>query len=501
MINDNQLKDLKAKARAVITERRDQYLELLSGILKFPTVSGADNEADIAKFQEATKGILNFVKTECHRQAMVFRDYDGFAAVAEWAGTDADRPPVGVAAHVDVVPADDEWDHPPFAGEIANGEVWGRGTQDNKGPLATALAAIDTLRALGHEPAAGVRILIGTQEETGDWEDVDRLIEAGEAPGPVIVPDGEYPIINGEKGMITLKVLGEWKDDEDSAIRFISLRSGRRANMVPDRAELILTAFNGDEAFDKFDKIAEVMSRKSDDVEIEIESDPDGDAGTRFTIGFSGRAAHGSLPHLGHNAALDALEFLSRLEGLPAPVKCYADFLGERARKLDASGFDLACHHDHLGDTTVNLGILEIDPEDATAYLNIRFPIGLDIPAVHERVGAAVKALDDSSTDLTARMEQDGKAYEPLFVSPEENEAFLSPLKRAYETVTGRECGYAAIAGTTYAKAYPLAVAFGPVDTPGGEEELAHQKNERVTIERYLDNILITVLALAQLTD
>ena len=67
---------------------------------------------------------------------------------------------------------------------------------------------------------------------------------------------------------------------------------------------------------------------------------------------------------------------------------------------------------------------------------------------------------------------------DPLYVDPSTD--FLKCLARAYEEVTGEKAEFKAIGGTTYAKAVPNAVSFGPLFP--GEEELAHQPNERISI-------------------
>ena len=183
----------------------------------------------------------------------------------------------------------------------------------------------------------------------------------------------------------------------------------------------------------------------------------------------------------------------------PAGAKIHDGLLNERARVLDASGFGLARHHNHLGDTTVNLGILEMDESGGRAELNIRFPLGLDTATIAQRLEDLAREASASLPALFIESRVVGKAYEPLFVSPDEHAEFLSSLQRAYEAATGRESRLSAIAGTTYAKAYPLAVAFGPVDESAGETEMAHRPDERVTIERQLENIKIYTLALALL--
>jgi succinyl-diaminopimelate desuccinylase len=72
------------------------------------------------------------------------------------------------AGHTDVVPPGDEarWSHPPFAGEIADGALFGRGAVDMKGGIACALAAaLDHVAARGSKPAGSISFLITGDEE------------------------------------------------------------------------------------------------------------------------------------------------------------------------------------------------------------------------------------------------------------------------------------------------------------------------------------------------
>ncbi|WP_457637221.1 M20 family metallopeptidase [Oceanithermus sp.] len=72
-----------------------------------------------------------------------------------------------LTGHMDVVPAGEEqdWPYPPFAGEVVDGELWGRGAVDMKGALAAMLAAMERLAA--DPPPGRVRFLAVVQEEVG----------------------------------------------------------------------------------------------------------------------------------------------------------------------------------------------------------------------------------------------------------------------------------------------------------------------------------------------
>ena len=65
-----------------------------------------------------------------------------------WKGSRPGLPAVLLSAHLDVVPADpasaDQWKHPPFAGEVADGYVWGRGALDVKSQVVALLDAVST---------------------------------------------------------------------------------------------------------------------------------------------------------------------------------------------------------------------------------------------------------------------------------------------------------------------------------------------------------------------
>jgi succinyl-diaminopimelate desuccinylase len=76
-------------------------------------------------------------------------------------------PEILLAGHIDVVPAGDPgaWPHPPFAGVVEGGKVWGRGAVDMKGPLVAMLGAMQRLK--GQRLRGRVRFLAAVQEEVG----------------------------------------------------------------------------------------------------------------------------------------------------------------------------------------------------------------------------------------------------------------------------------------------------------------------------------------------
>lgn len=94
-----------------------------------------------------------------------------YSLLYTWQGSRADLEPIMLMAHQDVVSADpatlEQWTYPPFAGCIADGFVWGRGTLDIKNQLVGIMEAAETLLAQGYRPERTILFGLGHDEETG----------------------------------------------------------------------------------------------------------------------------------------------------------------------------------------------------------------------------------------------------------------------------------------------------------------------------------------------
>ena len=98
-----------------------------------------------------------------------------------WKGSDPGAKPVAFIAHQDVVPVapgtEGKWQVPPFAGEIRDGFVWGRGTWDDKGNLVAQLEAVEQLLAAGFQPRQTVYIVFGADEEVGGQRGAMEIVK------------------------------------------------------------------------------------------------------------------------------------------------------------------------------------------------------------------------------------------------------------------------------------------------------------------------------------
>ena len=122
------------------------------------------------------------------------------------------------AGHVDVVPPGEaaKWREAPFAAEVRDGMLWGRGAADMKGAIAAFIAAVERILASGGDVPGSVSFLITGDEEGPAENGTDKLLDAVVASGEVIdhclVGEPTNPdrlgttIKNGRRGSLNAKV-------------------------------------------------------------------------------------------------------------------------------------------------------------------------------------------------------------------------------------------------------------------------------------------------------
>jgi carboxypeptidase PM20D1 len=103
--------------------------------------------------------------------------HGGLSLLYRWQGADPRRGPILLMSHLDVVPVEGRWLHPPFSGAVADGFIWGRGTLDVKSGALGLLEAVERLLADGFQPACDVYLSLGHDEEKGGHEGNQRIAE------------------------------------------------------------------------------------------------------------------------------------------------------------------------------------------------------------------------------------------------------------------------------------------------------------------------------------
>lgn len=144
-----------------------QLAQRLSSAIRIQTISQTDGTVNGEALLELHNYLAqSYPQLHARLRKETVSDY---SLLYTWTGRDPTRKPILLMAHMDVVPADDEaeWTHPPFAGTIADGYIWGRGTMDDKGSVFGILEAVERLLAEGFEPERTIYLAFGHDEEIG----------------------------------------------------------------------------------------------------------------------------------------------------------------------------------------------------------------------------------------------------------------------------------------------------------------------------------------------
>ena len=179
-------------------ERAETYARKLSRMVAFDTVSVPEtNQRDkFLPFHQLLEDLFPLVheqleKTEIDGNLLFF-----------WKGKHSDKPLV-LMSHQDVVPAEGEWKHAPFSGDIAEGKVWGRGASDTKCSVMAFFQATEELLTAGYTPEQDVYLSSScTEEWSGDG--CPKLVDELERRGvhPFLVCDEGGGIITDPVGGI-----------------------------------------------------------------------------------------------------------------------------------------------------------------------------------------------------------------------------------------------------------------------------------------------------------
>jgi carboxypeptidase PM20D1 len=200
----------------------------LQTLLRIPTISYPDES--LIDWDQFDRFIATLA--ELYPQVHVRLDRDivaGHTLLFRWPGRASTEPSV-LMAHYDVVPATDfGWKHPPFAGELsgrgADEIIWGRGTLDNKGAVASILEAVELQLTAGLVPAQDIYLVFTHNEESAGGAApavVDLLESRGIRPALVLdeggaIVEGVFPNVASpvavvgvtEKGQADLRLIVE----------------------------------------------------------------------------------------------------------------------------------------------------------------------------------------------------------------------------------------------------------------------------------------------------
>ncbi len=407
----------------------DKMLDCTMGLVAIPSVEGEPCEA--SPFGQGVGDALDYVEKVATSMGMTCHNEHGYYLTADIGEGEC----VGIMGHLDVVPVDNDWSHNPW-GEIVDGKIFGRGILDDKGPMMCCLWATHQLLSQGKKLNRKIRFLFGGNEESG-WGCIERYNQVDTMPPVGFSPDGDFPVINCEKG------LADFRITLPAPSGLVDIRGGSRPNVVMADCSCTLAG--------------NVDILPTDHIQVTHE-------GGNTILTAVGKPAHASTPQLGDNALWHILSALKDNEDWAVLHKLFAH--------NDGSGVGAMLSDDQSGDLTFNVGTISSFDHDGTTMLDIMVDLRIPVSyTIQYAQGLLQKALPNANIELK-------HFHNPLFV--DKNDDLVTTLLSVYNDCTGQHAEPIAIGGGTYARAMPHGVAFGPI-FPGMESTI-HQKDECVEI-------------------
>ena len=383
----------KKQINDYIDNYKEEMVLKLAEFVSIPSIYDEHTSDDKNPFGNGVTQALQYFYNLAKSDGFEVTNYDNYCVEVVY----GKGPIIDILAHCDVVEVSDNWKFNPFDKLYDSDYVYGRGTQDDKGPLLASYYALKAIKELNLPINKKIRFIVGGNEESGSkcLEYYYNTLKK-EYPSCGFTPDAEFPIIHGEKGITRIEVI---YDKIDSGI--IDIFGGKALNIVMD--EVVFKTKNGDKK-------------------------------------YLGKAAHASKPEAGINA------FVLALKDLKKDYKCFEKLYNDFS-DYNGNGLCINSCDNKLKDLTMNIGKVRLEDRKLHIILDIRYPLSINVNEIKKRIeekGYMVKILMDEA---------------PIYM--DENSNFVETLLESYKEITNLDDKPYTIGGGTYAKSSKNVVAFG----------------------------------------
>ncbi|RHW42838.1 M20 family peptidase [Neobacillus notoginsengisoli] len=453
-------------------EKLQYYEELimedLANLVAVRSVYDEKSAGPSAPFGSGVRQAFDQMIRIMERDGFFHEDFGGYALHSEL-GTGEEI--VGILAHLDIVPEGniEDWTFDPFTLTDHDGHLYGRGVNDDKAPLLAAYYAMKILRDLQIPLKRKIRLIVGGAEET-TWECMDHYFRYNPQPVMAFSPDGDFPIVNGEKGVIqgTMSFYGGDVRTDVAVHTLLVIKSEKQYGFI---CESLTAKFFSQ----KPDELVSLL-QGADQVTI---------SGKEVTALYRGEKTLSRNPHKGKNAFYKFANDFIGVEGLNENSSKFTR-LTESFLLDDVFGkkIGLFLEDPKMGLSTFGIPFVAYDGNTFEIAFDYRFPKG-------QTFHSALETLEtfSSRNRLSLSIE---KTKEHLYVDP--GSELIGVLKKAYEEVTGENAHCLTKGGISYARALENGVAFGP--TFEGDCPNTHKPNECIRIETFYKAIIIYCEAL-----
>ncbi|NHZ40161.1 dipeptidase [Massilia aquatica] len=470
---------LRAAAHAAATYRTE-LINSLGKMVSFNTV--ADKAVPFERNAQHL-GFKQYLKAEAERLGLDYTDHGYVMVIGLGSGTER----VGIITHGDIQPVDpSKWKKSPFELDKTSeaGRLIGRGTEDDKGPIATAMYAMKAIKDSKLALSKRLELYIYMAEES-DWGPLTEFLKTHQAPQVNITLDAEYPVVTAEKGYGT-----------------ISVTVPAQPSAAPDTASL--SAFGGGFFGSQIPEDASAtIDNVTPELEARIRQRATAQGGMRYTftrqgqqllVKAQGLAAHSSKPEDGVNAISMLADALSVQAWPNSTAGAMVNFLNDLiGTSMYGDKFGAIAYRDKfMGPLTVAPTVIKQGEAGISLHVNLRRPQGKTTEQLTREVNAALAqwqaqrvALADVKVEITEPWLQKSAPQVPTLLS-------------VFSYYTGiKNPRPVSIGGGTNSRLFPNAVSFGPA-MPGTVYS-GHSEHEFITVKQLMLNLQMYTAVMVEL--
>jgi dipeptidase D len=474
---------LKA-AKHAVNVYRDDVVDTLARLVSFNTV--ADKDIPFERNPQHT-GFKNYLKGEATRLGFDVVDH-GHVVVIGLGPLDAPER-IGMIAHGDVQPVDpSKWKKSPFELDRTSepGKLLARGAEDDKGPIATALYAMKSLKDLQLPLSKRIELYVYMAEES-DWAPLEAFVKTHTLPQVNITLDAEYPAVTAEKGYGTVSVTFPKAALAVADAPYIAqFGGGFFGSQIPEDAQA--TVANASPALE-----AQLKQRAAKQTGMHYTFER---KGADLAIVAKGVSAHSSKPEDGLNAVSMLADALAVHAWPDTAAGALVNFLNE----MVGTGYygekfgNIAYRDGLMGPMTFAPTVIKQTGQGPELSINIRRPQG--------------KTGQQLTNEINAALAQWQGAHQPvqlldtrvLVTDPwiQQDAPQLPVLMKVFSYFTGvKDPKPVAIGGGTNSRMFPRAVSFGPAMPH--TVYTGHSEHEFITLKQLLLNLEMYTAVLAEL--
>lgn len=448
-----------------IENHKNEIIRKTQELIQIPSVISTSTNPQ-HPFGEPINDALEYMLTLGEHLGFRTKNVDGYCGYIEF-GEGKDL--IGIIGHLDVVPEGEDWKYPPFSGTISNNKIYGRGAMDDKGAVISSLFAMKSVMDTC-QVHKRVRLILGLNEEN-DWKCIDYYKAHEEAPTIGFSPDADFPCIHSEKAILT----GYLKMDyspllvQDIIIKEIN-SYGNAINVVPKICSSILKINSQKIAMNDFiENLRSIIKKTNFEIDIyKIDEE-------EIKLTSYGIPSHAAHPDLGVNAISRLIIVLSKIFNFYKIKVSLLDFFTNYIN-TQYYGENLKINfEDNSGKLTLNVGDFYFKNNTLQIGLNLRIPITMNMLEIGNSFIKHTSSYLDIDFDIIS--------YKPALYISKENK-LVKTLCEIYNKETNSNLEPIAIGGATYARAFDNCISFGP-NFPG-EQDMCHQTNEFIAIDKLL---------------